>query len=69
MFSAEDLESLKYQELIDVLGKWTKEYTSALADHPDRLINDNAVYRINLLIKEIQIIEEKLNNGNIEISN
>jgi hypothetical protein len=68
MFSAEDLESLKYQELIDVLGKLTKEYTSALADHPNRLINDNAVYRINLLIKEIKIIEEKLNNSNLDLS-
>jgi len=57
MISSNDFESLDYSGLVDLLGKLTKQYTSELVDEPGA-IDDEKIYFINLLIKEIEIREK-----------
>jgi len=54
-----DFEGLEYAELIDLLGKVTKQYTSDLVTERKWEIEDDRVYFINLLIKEIELREKK----------
>jgi hypothetical protein len=56
MTTPKDFESLDYSGLVDLLGKLTKQYTSELVDEPGT-IDDEKIYFINLLIKEIEIRE------------
>jgi hypothetical protein len=64
MTTPKDFESLDYSGLVDLLGKLTKQYTSELA-YDLGAIDDEKIYFINLLIKEIEIREKLiLDQGN-----
>jgi len=70
MSTVEDFRNLDYHDLLDLLGKLTKQYTSELANGSTRIIDDAKVYFINLLIKEIEIREQMIldNDDNLSLS-
>jgi hypothetical protein len=70
MIPVEDFKNLDYNGLVDLLGKLTKQYTSELANDPTRIIDDEKIYSLNLLIKEIEIREQMIldNDGNLTLS-
>ena len=60
MDAAKDIGNLKYSELVDLLGRLTKEYTAELASDISRVINDEKIYNLSLLIKEITLRERMM---------
>ncbi len=73
MLSAKDFEGLEYDGLIDLLGEVTKEYTGKLASDPKWKIDDEKIYFMNLLIKEIVIrealmVENRKKNDDVNLT-
>lgn len=58
MFSEKEFEDLGYTELLDLLSSATKQYTAALASDRKWEVEDERIYFINLLIKEIELREK-----------
>ena len=69
MISSTDFERLDYNGLVDLLGKLTKQYTSEMLNDPGA-IDDEKIYFINLLIKEIEVREKLIldQSDNISLS-
>jgi len=57
MVSEEDFAEMSYQELIELLSRLTKQYTSELVRERRWETEDDKIYYMNLLIKEIELRE------------
>ncbi|MBS1597910.1 MAG: hypothetical protein JST75_06775 [Bacteroidetes bacterium] len=58
MFSEKDFTELKYTELIDLLSRTTQQYTARLATDRKWKGDDEKIYFLNLLMKEIELREK-----------
>ncbi len=60
MITSKNLENLDYNGLLELLGTETKEFTAALADDLNRGVDDERIYFLSMLIKEIEMRENAI---------
>ena len=59
MVGEKDFADMSYQELIELLSRLTKQYTAELVRDRRWETEDDKIYNINVLIKEIELREDR----------